>query len=144
MTANAWFGLAILCLVAVILILDYRVRRERRVSSIMDYLLYEEMRLRSAGVDDEDVISMSKWEPLEDIMSYHNAATIWLRKDDRISLGFTDGREIWWTDGAIDPDAYTVIAEGMNKVSIRVEFDDDGEEEPAAADDATTEPETEN
>lgn len=114
----------------------------------MNYLLYEEMCIRSAGVDDSNVIDMCKWNPVSDLTVYRKTATVWFRQENKVSLGFTDGKEMWWTDGAIDPQEFSVIAETDNKVSIRVEFDDDGEEEgeePAPVTEAeNTEPTTEN
>ena len=122
---NIAYGITIICVALMFVIVSWRLNRIGKVTGILDYLLYEELRVRASGVTDEELAGVvGEWHSMDELGYGTEPKLMWFRSDEgHMSLAFTDGKESWWPDGTVDPTSWALIHEGSDKVAIRVEFD---------------------
>lgn len=130
MTASTvWELIAFLCLILCVLILQWRMRTIDKVVAIMEYLTYEDLRLRAYGSRDEDVITAYNFQPMEEYPK--DKCLMWLKsKEGTVTLAYTDGTVTWCADTLIgDIDGFAVINHGDDKVRIDVDFVEEDDED---------------
>lgn len=137
MTMTTAYALSMLCMAVVVVIVLTRMRRIERLHAIMHYLSFEELRLRACGADDTHIAKAWEhdWKPMDELQRTKSGKLMWFRDEEgHLALAFTDGKEIWWTDDKLDPVEWALINDGDQKISIRVEFEDEDSDEDTAED----------
>lgn len=126
------YAISMICMALAVAIMGVRMSKHVKEQAVMRYLLFEELRLRADGATDEGVVQAWEWKPIEELGNGTSPKLMWFNGGEgRVSLAFTDGKEIWWTDDMIEPKTWALIHDGAEKVGIRVEFTEDAE--PASA-----------